>query len=306
MSALAPMSARWRHANRQGDLSAAALALAPAVLLFAIFNIYPLLYSGFLSVMDWNGFSPERTFVGLDNYRAIFASSQFRNALTVTLKYTVGVTVLSVVLGLVIAVLLNADIRGRNIYRLIYFLPVVTSTVAAAVVWRYLMTPGTGYADVFLRNLGLTPPSPAWLRNPDWALRIVILVGVWKRLGFNIVVFLAGLQNIPKDFYEAATVDGAGTVQRFRHITVPLISPITLLLVIMSIIDAFLIFDVVYVMTDGGPVGTTEVVGLLLYRQAFRYFNLGDASAMGWVIFAIVFVVTLIQWKFFGARETGL
>lgn len=306
MSALAPMSARWRHANRQGDLSAAALALAPAVLLFAIFNIYPLLYSGFLSVMDWNGFSPERTFVGLDNYRAIFASSQFRNALTVTLKYTVGVTVLSVVLGLVIAVLLNADIRGRNIYRLIYFLPVVTSTVAAAVVWRYLMTPGTGYADVFLRNLGLTPPSPAWLRNPDWALRIVILVGVWKRLGFNIVVFLAGLQNIPKDFYEAATVDGAGTVQRFRHITVPLIAPITLLLVIMSIIDAFLIFDVVYVMTDGGPVGTTEVVGLLLYRQAFRYFNLGDASAMGWVIFAIVFVVTLIQWKFFGARETGL
>jgi len=306
MSALAPLSARWRHANRQGDLSAAALALAPAVLLFAIFNIYPLLYSGFLSVMDWNGFSPERTFVGLDNYRAIFASSQFRNALTVTLKYTVGVTVLSVVLGLVIAVLLNADIRGRNIYRLIYFLPVVTSTVAAAVVWRYLMTPGTGYADVFLRNLGVTPPSPAWLRNPDWALRIVILVGVWKRLGFNIVVFLAGLQNIPKDFYEAATVDGAGTVQRFRHITVPLISPITLLLVIMSIIDAFLIFDVVYVMTDGGPVGTTEVVGLLLYRQAFRYFNLGDASAMGWVIFAIVFVVTLIQWKFFGARETGL
>lgn len=306
MSVLAPLSARWRHANRQGDLTAAALALAPAVLLFAVFNIYPLLYSGFLSVMEWNGFSPDRTYVGLDNYRAIFASSQFRNALVVTLKYTAGVTVLSVAIGLVIAVLLNADIRGRNIYRLIYFLPVVTSTVAAAVVWRYLMTPGTGYADVFLRSIGLTPPSPAWLRNPDWALRIVILVGLWKRLGFNIVVFLAGLQNIPKDFYEAATVDGAGTVQRFRHITIPLIAPITLLLVIMSIIDAFLIFDVVYVMTDGGPVGTTEVVGLLLYRQAFRYFNLGDASAMGWVIFAIVFTVTLIQWKFFGARETGI
>lgn len=306
MSVLAPLSARWRHANRQGDLSAAALALAPAVLLFAVFNIYPLLYSGFLSVMEWDGFSPDRTYVGLDNYRAIFASSQFRNALVVTLKYTAGVTVLSVAIGLVIAVLLNADIRGRNIYRLIYFLPVVTSTVAAAVVWRYLMTPGTGYADVFLRSIGLTPPSPAWLRNPDWALRIVILVGLWKRLGFNIVVFLAGLQNIPKDFYEAATVDGAGTVQRFRHITVPLIAPITLLLVIMSIIDAFLIFDVVYVMTDGGPVGTTEVVGLLLYRQAFRYFNLGDASAMGWVIFAIVFTATLIQWKFFGARETGI
>ncbi len=306
MSVLAPLSARWRHANRQGDLSAAALALAPAVLLFAVFNIYPLIYSGFLSLLEWNGFSPERTYVGLDNYRAIFESAQFRNALGVTLKYTVGVTVLSVALGLVIAVLLNADIRGRNVYRLLYFLPVVTSTVAAAVVWRYLMTPGTGYADVFLRNLGLTPPSPAWLRNPTWALRIVILVGLWKRLGFNIVVFLAGLQNIPKDFYEAATVDGAGVWARFRHITIPLIAPITLMLVIMSIIDAFLIFDVVYVMTEGGPVGTTEVVGLLLYRQAFRYFNLGDASAMGWVIFAIVFTATLIQWKFFGTRESAL
>ncbi|GIL09024.1 MAG: ABC transporter permease [Chloroflexota bacterium] len=306
MSVLAPVRAGWRRANRQGDLSAAALALAPAVLLFAVFNIYPLLYSGFLSFMEWDGFSPQRTYVGLDNYRAIFASAQFRNALAVTLKYTAGVTVSSVAIGLVIAVLLNADIRGRNLYRLLYFLPVVTSTVAAAVVWRYLMTPGTGYADVFLRNLGLTPPSPAWLRNPTWALRIVILVGLWKRLGFNIVVFLAGLQNIPKDFYEAATVDGAGPWARFRHVTIPLIAPITLMLVIMSVIDAFLIFDVVYVMTEGGPVGTTEVVGLLLYRQAFRYFNLGDASAMGWVIFAIVFTATLIQWKLFGAREAGL
>jgi len=306
MSVLAPLRTSWRHANRQGDLSAAMLALAPAVLLFAVFNIYPLIFSGFLSVMEWDGFSPDRAYVGLDNYQAIFESAQFRNALSVTLKYTAGVTVLSVALGLVIAVLLNSEIRGQNVYRLIYFLPVVTSTVAAAVVWRYLMTPGTGYADVFLRNIGLTPPSPTWLRNPTWALWIVILVGLWKRLGFNIVVFLAGLQNIPKDYYEAATVDGAGALRRFRHITIPLIAPITLLLVIMSIIDAFLVFDVVYVMTDGGPVGTTEVVGLLLYRQAFRYFNLGDASAMGWVIFAIVFAVTLIQWKFFGVRESAL
>jgi len=306
MSIVAPLRLRWRRANRQGDLSAAALALAPAVLLFAVFNIYPLLYSGFLSLMEWDGFSPQRTYVGLANYQSIYESAQFRNALIVTVKYTIGVTVLGVAFGLVIAMLLNSGIRGQNIYRLIYFLPVVTSTVAAAVVWRYLMTPGTGYADVFLRNIGLTPPSPAWLRNPTWALRIVILVGLWKRLGFNIVVFLAGLQNIPKDYYEAATVDGAGIWARFRHVTIPLIAPITLMLVIMSIIDAFLIFDVVYVMTEGGPVGTTEVVGFLLYRQAFRYFNLGTASAMGWVIFAIVFTASLILWKFFGARESAL
>lgn len=296
----------WRHANRRGDLSAAAIALTPAIVLFALFNLYPLAYSGYLSTLEWDGFSPDKQYVGLDNYRAISDSAMFRNALRVTAQYTIGVTLLGVSVSLLIAVLLNSGIRGQNIYRLIYFLPVVTSTVAAAVVWRYLMNPGTGYADVLLRDLGLTPPTPSWLRNPDWALRIVILVGVWKRLGFNIVIYLAGLQNIPKDYYEAATVDGAGSWARFRHITIPLIAPITLLLVIMSIIDSFLIFDVVYVMTDGGPIGTTEVVGLLLYRQAFRYFNLGTASAMGWVIFGIVFVITLIQWRFFGAREATL
>ncbi len=303
MIAVGRLKARWQHANRRGDLSAAAIALTPAVLLFAIFNIYPLLYSGYLSFMDWDGFSPHKQYVGLDNYRELYESPLFRNALGVTVKYTIGVTVLGVALSLVIAVLLNSGIRGQNLYRLLYFLPVVTSTVAAAVVWRYLMNPGNGYADVLLRDLGIAPPSPSWLRNPTWALRVVILVGVWKRLGFNIVIYLAGLQNIPRDYYEAATVDGAGVWGRFRHITVPLIAPITLLLVIMSVIDAFLIFDVVYVMTDGGPLGTTEVVGLLLYRQAFRYFNLGTASAMGWVIFAIVFTATVIQWKLFGTRE---
>jgi len=306
MTAIARMRRGWSHANRREDLSTAAIALAPAIILFALFNLYPLVYSGYLSVMEWDGFSPNKEYVGLDNYKALYESPMFRNALEVTFKYTVGVTLLGVAVSLIIAVLLNSGIRGQNIYRLVYFLPVVTSTVAAAVVWRYLMSPGTGYADVLLRDLGVIPPSPSWLRNPDWALRIVILVGIWKRLGFNIVIYLAGLQNIPKDYYEAATVDGANSWDRFRRITIPLISPITLLLVIMSIIDSFLIFDVVYVMTDGGPVGTTEVVGLLLYRQASRYFTLGTASAMGWVIFAIVFVITLIQWKFFGSREAGL
>jgi multiple sugar transport system permease protein len=296
---------RWQRANRRGDLSAAALALAPALILFAIFNIYPLVYSGYLSLMEWDGLSPDRTFVQLSNYTEILSSSDFLNALRVTAVYAVGVTVLSVAAGLGVAVLLNAGVRGVTLYRIFYFLPVVTSTVAVAVVWRYLMAPGSGYADVFLRSVGIAPPTPAWLRNPAWALRIVILVGVWKRLGFNVVIYLAGLQSIPKEYYDAAEVDGAGPLERFWHITVPLVAPITLLLVIMSVIDAFLVFDVVYVMTDGGPVGTTEVVGLLLYRQAFRYFNLGTASAMGWVIFAIVFAATLIQWWFFGARGEG-
>ncbi len=292
----------WRRANRRGDLSTALIALLPVTLLFIVFNLYPLIYSGYLSLMEWDGFSDTRTFVGLGNYQSLLSSTEFGNSLRVTLIYTVGVTAISIALSLGIAVLLNAGIRGRTAYRVLYFLPVVTSTIAVAVVWRYLLTPTTGYVDVALHSLGIAPPAPTWLRNPTWALRIVILVGIWKRLGFNIVIYLAGLQGIPQEYYEASQVDGASPLHQFRFITVPLIAPITLLLVIMSVIDSFLIFDVVYVMTNGGPLDSTNVIGLLLYNQAFRFFNMGQASAIAWVIFGIVFVATLIQWRVFGIR----
>lgn len=296
------ISAYWRQHNQRGDLSTALIALLPMTLLFIVFNLYPLLYSGALSLMEWDGFGGERTFVGLDNYQALFSSAEFGNSLRVTLIYTVSVTVFSIALSLVIAVLLNTGIKMQTVYRMLYFLPVVTSTIAVAVVWRYLLTPNTGYVDVFLRSLGLSSPSPTWLRNPQWAPGIVVLVGIWKRLGFNIVIYLAGLQGIPQEYYEAAQVDGANQFHQFRFITIPLIAPITLLLVIMSIIDSFLIFDVVYVMTNGGPLHSTEVIGLLLYNQAFRYFNMGQASAIAWVLFAIVFAITLFQWRVFGIR----
>lgn len=296
------ISAYWRQYNQRGDLSTAIIALLPVILLFIVFNLYPLLYSGTLSLMEWNGFGGERTFVGLDNYRALLTSAEFGNSLRVTVTYTVSVTAFSIALSLVVAVLLNSGIRMQTFYRVVYFLPVVTSTIAVAVVWRYLLTPTTGYVDVLLKGLGLPTPSPTWLRNPQWALRVVILVGIWKRLGFNTVIYLAGLQGIPREYYEAAQVDGANQFHQFRFITIPLIAPITLLLVIMSIIDSFLIFDVVYVMTNGGPLHSTEVIGLLLYDQAFQYFNLGQASAIAWVLFAIVFAITLFQWRVFGIR----
>lgn len=292
----------WQHANQRGDISTAIVALAPAAILFLVFNIYPLFYSGYLSLMEWDGFSPDRKFVGLRNYSEFLSSPEFTNSLEVTTVYTVGVTAASISLALVMAVLLNSGIRGQTVYRGLYFLPVVTSTIAVAIVWRYLLTPYTGYVDILLHNVNIEPPKPTWLRNTVWALRVIILVGVWKRLGFNIVIYLAGLQGIPVEYYEAARVDGAGPLRCFWNITVPLIAPITLLLVIMSIIDSFLIFDVVYVMTTGGPLNTTEVIGLLLYNQAFRYFNMGQASAIAWVIFGIVFAITVIQWRLFGIR----
>ncbi len=156
-----------------------------------------------------------------------------------------------------------------------------------------------------LRSIGIQGPS--WLTDPNWALLAVILVGVWKRVGFNMVVYLAGLQTIPGVYYEAAEVDGANSWQRFWNITLPLLAPTTLLTAIMSLIDAFLVFDTVYIMSNGsgGPVGSTEVLGFVLWREAFRYFNLGDASAVGWVLFLIIMIVTLVQWRLFGEPSKG-
>ncbi|HIC88858.1 MAG TPA: sugar ABC transporter permease [Anaerolineae bacterium] len=294
---------RWRKLWRQGDLLAAIICLLPAALVFGIFNIYPILYSGYLSLLEWDGLSPNRTFVGLSNYIELARSGDFWNSLGVTLYYMAGVTGLGIASGLLVALALNRGIRALPLYRAVYFTPVITSTVAAAVVWKYLFDPGSGFVNVTLRSTGL--PAPAWLASTVWAMPAIILVGVWKRLGFNMVIYLAGLQTIPREYYEAADVDGAGVWTRFRYITLPLLAPITLLLVIMSVIDSFLVFDQVFIMTGGGPLGTTDVIGLFLYRHAFRYFEMGTASAVGWVMFVAIFAITLVQWKLFGFGARG-
>ena len=298
-------ASRSRRVWLNGEARVAYLAILPALLVLGLFTVYPILYSGYLSLNDWNGFTPTMTPVGLQNYADWFRSPVFWHSLTVTAAYVAGLTVFSLAGGLAVALLLNTGIRGVTIYRIIYFIPVVTATVAAATVWRYLLEPGSGLVNTTLRSIGIQGPS--WLSDPAWALPAVILVGVWKRLGFNMVIFLAGLQTIPRVYYEAAQVDGATSWQRFRHITLPLLSPITLLVAIMTLIDAFLVFDTVFVMSNGtgGPVGSTEVMGFLLWREAFRYFNLGDASAIGWILFIIVLIVTLVQWKLFGRQARG-
>lgn len=294
----------YRRRNRLGDLSAAALFLLPTALVLGVFTVYPILFSGYLSLLRWDGLSRERVFIGLDNYRRLIDSGELANSVRASLAYTAGVTLGGLVLGLGAAVLLNSAIRGRTLYRVIYFLPVVTATVAAAVVWKLLLDPGSGYVNVLLRTVGVTAPS--WLRSPTWAMPAVILVGIWKRVGFNVLVYLAGLQTVPREIYEAAEMDGAGSGAMFRYVSLPLLAPITLLLAIMSVIDSFLVFDQIFVMTGGGPVGTTEVLGLLLYRQAFRYFDLGAASAVGWVMFALIAAISLVQWRLYGGGARGI
>jgi multiple sugar transport system permease protein len=295
----------YRRHNRLGDLSTAIVCLAPAIVILGVFSLYPIVYSGYLSLVKWDGLAAERPFVWFDNYVRLTRSGLLGNAIEVTLVYAAGVTALSLTLGLLTALLLNTGVRGLTLYRTIYFLPVVTATVAVAIVWKLLLDPGSGYVNIVLREVGIIAPS--WLRDPTWALPAVMLVGVWKRLGFTMVVYLAGLQAVPREIQEAAEVDGAGRIAVLRDVTLPLLAPTTLLLAIMGIIDAFLVFDQIYVMTGGGPIGRTEVLGLLLYRQAFDYFDLGGASAIGWVMFALIASVSLVQWRLLraGTKEVG-
>jgi len=283
---------------RASQAWAALFLLLPALLVFGLFNIYPTLYAVWLSLLDWDGFSAAKVFVGAGNYRELLHDADFWNSVRVTALYTVSVTVLSLAAGLAVALALNRRLFARTVYRTIYFTPVITATVAAGVVWTLLFDPVNGVINVGLRKIGIS--GPRWLSDPLWALPAVILVGVWKRLGFNMVVYLAGLQAISPEYYEAALVDGAGPWHRFRHITWPLLTPTTVLLTIMTVIDSFQAFDHVFVMTSGGPLGATDVLPLFLYRQAFRLFHLGYAAAVGWVIFLVVFVATILQWRLSG------
>jgi len=294
----------YRTRNRLGDLSAAAGFLLPTVLILGVFTIYPILYSGYLSLHAWDGLTAAKPFVGFDNYVRLASSGVLGRSIWVTLYYAAGVTVGGLLLGLVAAVLIHWVGRGAAVYRSIYFLPAITATVAVAVVWKLLLDPGSGYVNTVLRSLGIIGPS--WLRSPVWAMPAVIVVGVWKRLGFNTVVYLAGLQTIPHSIYEAAEVDGASRWNLFRRISVPMLAPTTLLLAIMSVIDSFMVFDQVFIMTGGGPIGHTEVLGLLLYKLAFRYLDLGGASAVGWVMFALIAGISLVQWRLSGSGSRGV
>ena len=234
-------------------------------------------------------------FVGLDNYLNLAKNPEFWNSLTVTVIYAAGVSVLSVLTGLVFAILLDAPIRGRGIYRTIYFLPVVTSSVAVSIVWKYMLD-DSGLVNNWLGHLGITGPD--WLQNRWIALAALTLLTVWKNLGFNIVLYLTALQGLPRSVFEAAEIDGANKLQQIRFMTVPLLRPMTFFVVVQALINSFQAFDLVYVFTEGGPRGGTDVLGMMMYRQAFRLGNFGYGTAISLVTLVLVLVVTLVQWKF--------
>jgi multiple sugar transport system permease protein len=292
----------------------------PALLLLLVFHLLPVLYALFLSLFDARVFTDmwrPGPFIGAGNYGRLLTNPDFAQSLANTVWFA-GITVpLGLCLAVLFAQLLNAKIWGRTGYRVTYFLPYVTSTVAAAVVWRWIFQPRVGVANSVLEWLGLPGqqwadeprgvflligqfvgvPLEGWLAGPSLALVTVALVSVWYSVGFNTVIALAGLTTIPLDLYEAARIDGAGPWRLFRHITLPLLTPTLLFLLIIETIRSFQSFDFFYQMMAGNPVPGAKVVTVFLYQQGFKSFNLGFAAAIGMVLFVIIFGLTLVQFR---------
>jgi len=281
---------RWRR-----DLAWAAFFIAPSLAGFVAFVLFPVFFSLGLSTLEWNLLTPP-VWVGLQNYVRILHDQFFWRVMGNTVYYTAGTVPLGVALSLALALALNYRLPGKLALRTVYFMPVVSSTVAVAMVWRWIYNTDFGLLNTFLRRLGIPPVG--WLTTTTWAMPAVILMSVWKSLGYGMVIFLAGLQAIPHTYYDAAAVDGASGWQRFWRITLPLLSPTTFFVTVMSVISSFQVFGQVYVMTGGGPAYATSTIVFHIYQQAFEAFRMGYASAMAWALFVVIFVFTLVQMRY--------
>lgn len=289
-----PALLRWvRHPRRRIDILTALLFLAPSLVLFGVFIYYTLGFNLYLSFTSWNFISPDRKFNGLENYQRMFSDARFWKVVVNTFYYAVADVVLSMVLGLGLALLLNRTIRFRGFFRTLIFSPYVTTIAAVSLLWIWIFDPVYGPINNALALLGIT--GPRWLASTTWAMPAIIIMSVWRTMGYTMVIFLAGLTSIPRDLYEAAEIDGAGSWTTFRYITLPLLSPTTFFVLVTSLIGALQVFDAVAVMTAGGPVDATKVFNYYIYEQAFVTFRAGYASAVATVLFAIILLLTLLQ-----------
>ncbi len=272
--------------------------LLPSLIPLLAFVIGPMISAAWTSLHSWNLIGPMQ-WVGLDNYAYLLGDPATHQAFLHTVYYIVGYLPLVYVGGLALALALNSRLRGRAVFRGVYFLPVITSWVVVALVWRWLLSPSNGVVNTVLSWVGIE--GPGWWADPAWAMPSIILASAWKDLGFVMVILLAGLQTINPDLYEAAELDGAGWWRRLRSITLPLLSPSTFFVIVLSLINGFQVFDQVYVMTGGGPNDASRVVVQQVYDLTFRYGQAGVASALSWLLFFVILVITLIQ--FYGQKK---
>jgi len=273
------------------------LFLAPGMLHFLIFTLFAVSFAFYISFHKWNIIQPAKPFVGLDNYIKLFHDPKFARSVINTLTFMFGVP-LNLAVGLAVALLLNTKVRGQAVFRTMYYIPVVTPLVVSAIIWKWVYQGDYGLLNYYLLKLGLIQHKIVWLADPNLALPALIIMGIWAGTGATMVIYLAGLQAIPEEMYDAAKVDGASPWQRLIYVTIPLLAPTTFFLLITNVIGTFNIFTEVYIMTNGGPLNRTTTIGYYLYDRAFRQLDMGYATAMAFALFAMIFAFTLIQWKY--------
>ncbi|MFD8772309.1 sugar ABC transporter permease [Streptomyces sp. NBC_00117] len=274
--------------------------VAPALLHAALWIGLPVVAAVFLAFTSYDVLSAPK-FVGLDNFRDMLGDAVFRKSILNTVVYTFFTVPFGMALGLLLALGLNAGLRARGVFRTAIFLPQVTATVAIALVWLWIYNPRNGLFTTLLSIFGVE--SPAWLASTTWAMPSVILVGIWQGIGMKMLIYLAALQNLPKELYEAASVDGASKVRQFFSLTLPLLKPATFFVLITSMITAFQSFDQIYILTDGGPANSTTMMTYEIYKSAFREFRVGYACAQSLVLFVLLMAFTLVNRRMMGGTR---
>src|SRR3954449_13582711 len=295
---------RVRHtAGRMRKEWSAYLFLAPGLLLFSAFTVFALGFALYLTFHEWSIIEPDKPFIGLQNYRDMMGDKDFRTSVVNTAYFTGASVPLTMLIGLGLALLLNQPLRGRWVLRTMYFLPVVTPFVVVAIIWKWLYNGDFGLFNYYLLKTHLIHDPLLWLSDKNLAMPSVILMTIWTSVGFSMVVYLAGLQSIPEELYEAARVDGAGPWARLRHITLPMLAPTTMFLAVIGIIGSFQVFTQIFVMTSGGPVDRTTTMVFYVYESAFKFFEMGYASTLAFVLFAMLLGFTVLQLRLYRRTE---
>lgn len=264
--------------------------ILPALAGTFVFIIIPVIFSFGLSFMDWDLLNRAQ-FIGLKNYADIFSEPLFGKILLNTFVYAISTSIFAVIIPLILACILNSRIRGSEFFKTAYFLPFITPMVVIAIVWQWIFDPNIGVLNHLL-HLHIN-----WLYDTKFAMPALIIVSVWKLIGYNMVIFLSGLSSLNQSLFEASKIDGANAFDTFRFVTVPLLSPTIFFVVVITCISSFQVFDLIYMMTQGGPMDSTNVLVYAVYKNAFEYFKIGKASAIAYVLFGIIFLLTIIQWQ---------
>ncbi len=272
------------------------LFVLPALLGTLIFIVIPIFVSFALSFTDWDLLN-EITFVGLNNYRTIFTQEVFSKILINTLVYAISTTFFAVLIPLFIAEILNTKLRGAEIFKTIYFIPFITPAVVIAIVWGWIFDPNIGLINSLFKT------SLTWLFDTKLAMPVLIFVSVWKLIGYNVVLFLTGFSTINNDLYEASKIDGANYFQTFKNITLPLLKPTIYFVTLVTAISSFQVFDLIYVMTSGGPMDSTNVIVYSIYKYAFEYFDIGKSCALAYILFFIILILAILQKKLTKTKE---